>query len=186
MRSHAPKIFLAALLSLILTAVAYCQQDYRDGQSGITVSLPEGWIWSNQPRHDQKTRTEVVVFQDSAAGAKLNLYMQTLDPPEAITAADKINRRLLKQAQAKVRQRLREGYENYHLREGSLDSRAISGHSALTWVADYTENGREMVECLTRARSENTNAIFYARAPAEQLADLKTNVDPIIETLQIP
>lgn len=79
-----------------------------------------------------------------------------------------------------------EGYENYHLREGSLDSRAINGHSALTWVADYTENGREMVECLTRARSENTNAIFYARAPAERLADLKTKVDPIIETLQIP
>jgi hypothetical protein len=52
--------------------------------------------------------------------------------------------------------------------------------------ADYTQNGRKMVEYFTRVRSETTNALFFARLPAERLDDFKTHIDPIIFTLQIP
>jgi hypothetical protein len=43
-----------------------------------------------------------------------------------------------------------------------------------------------MVEYFTRVRSETTNALFFARLPAERLDDFKTHIDPIIFTLQIP
>jgi hypothetical protein len=108
-----------------------------------------------------------------------------LDPAEEVMPAQKMNHRLLKQAEAKVRQRTSEGYENYRLRENSCILKSINGRSALSWVDDYTVRGNHMVEYLTRVRSEKTNALFYARLPAGQLEDFKMRVDPIIATLQI-
>ncbi len=185
MRSLVATIFLAVFLSLILTAPAYSQMEFRDDKSGVTLSLPPGWTWNNLV-NERDEQTSLVVFRDAGSGIELTLYVHMLVPPEAMTPAEKMNRRLLKQAQAKVRQRLREGYQDYHLRESSLTLRTINGRSGLTWVADYIDHGRNIVEYFARARSENTNALFFARMPPEQLDDFKAKVDPIIETLQIP
>ena len=100
--------------------------------------------------------------------------------------ARKMNKRLLKQAQRKADQRTGEGFENYHNRENSFELKPINGRSAMSWVADYTKNGRHMVEYLTRVRSENTSALFFARLPFERLDDFTARIDPIIETLQVP
>jgi hypothetical protein len=185
MRSLAVKICLAALLGLILAAPANSQMEYRDNESGVSLTLPPGWTWTSPPtERDEETSFEV--FRDAGSGVELKLYVHRIVPAEEVTPAEKMNRRLLKQAEAKVRQRTREGYENYRLRESSLKLRTINGRTGLTWVADYDDHGRNMVEYFTRVRSENTNAVFFERMAPEQLKDFKARVDPIIETLQIP
>ncbi len=185
MRPLVAKVFLAAFLSLIFIAPAYCQMDFQDSKSGVTLSLPAGWTWNNLI-NDRDEQTSFVVFRDAGSGIELKLYVHILVPPEAITPAEKMNRRLLKQAEAKVRQRTREGYENYRLRESSLALHTINGRTGLTWVADYTDHGRNMIEYFARVRSENTNALFFERMAPERLEDFKAKVDPIIDTLQIP
>jgi hypothetical protein len=185
MRSLFVRVFLAAFVCFILTVPAYSQMEFRDDKAGVALSLPPAWTWNNLV-NERDEQTSLVVFREAGSGIDLNLYVHMLVPPEAITPAEKMNRRLIKQAQAKVRQRLREGYQNYHLRESSLALHAINGRSGLTWVADYTDHGRDMVEYFARVRSENTNALFFARILPGQLDDFKAKIDPIIETLQIP
>jgi hypothetical protein len=176
------KVFFVSLC-VVFAATAYSQVEYHDEQSGVSLSLPPGWTWT-APRalEDQKS---ILTLKESETAPILLLYVTLLDPAEEVMPAQKMNHRLLKQAEAKVRQRTSEGYENYRLRENSCILKSINGRSALSWVDDYTVRGNHMVEYLTRVRSEKTNALFYARVPAGQLEDFKMRVDPIIETLQI-
>jgi hypothetical protein len=176
------KVFLVSLC-VIFARAAYCQVEYRDPWLGDSLSLPSGWTW-NEPKvmPDQKL---IMIFKEPGTGQAVRLYVQLLDPPEELMPAAKMNKRLLKQAEAKVRQRTSEGYENYRLRKDSCELKSINGRSALSWVDDYTVAGQHMVEYLTRVRSEKTNALFFARMPAEHLEDFKAQIDPIIETLQI-
>jgi hypothetical protein len=167
---------------LLCASAAYSQAEYHDEQSGVSLSVPPGWSWA-EPKF-LETGKSLLTLTDGEA-LQLRLWVQVLDPPEESMPAQKMNKRLMKQAERKVEQRRREGYENYRLRKNSFELKAINGRSALTWVDDYTENGHNMVEYLARVRSEKTNAVFFARVPAEQLDDLKTHTDPIIETLQV-
>jgi hypothetical protein len=175
----------AVLVSLcvIFASAAYAQAEYHDEQSGVSLSLPAGWIWTDpKPLESQAS---IVTFMEPGTGQTLKLYVKIFDTPEELMPAQKMNKRLLKQAEAKVRQRIGEGYENYRLRKDSCMLKSINGRSALSWVDDYTVGSQPMVEYLTRARSEKTNALFFARMPAEQLEEFKAQIDPIIETLQI-
>jgi hypothetical protein len=146
--------------------------------------LPSGWKWLGPERWGNEEST--LILRERETGQEIKLYVKTLQPPEEIMPANKMNKRLLKQAQRKVEQRIKEGYENYRNREESYELKSINGRSGLNWVADYTQNGRKMVEYFTRVRSETTNALFFAKLPGERLDDFKRHIDPIIATLQIP
>ncbi len=185
MRALFAKILSAVLICLTTSTLAYSQtNEYRDSESGVSLSLPPGWKWSGPERlGDQES---ILFLKEPGTLQIVRLYVKVLQPPENMMPAEKMNRRLLKQAKRKVEQRTKEGYENYRLRENSCQLKAINGRSALSWVADYMQNGRNMAEYFTRLRSENANALFYTRLPAEQLDDFKARIDPIIETLQIP
>jgi hypothetical protein len=182
MRQRWLKVSLVSFC-VVFAANAYSQVEYHDDQSGVSLSLPSGWTWTGpKAMEDQKS---IVSLKEPETSQILRLYVKILDTPEEVMPAQVMNRRLLKQAQAKVRQRSSEGYENYRLREKSCVLKSINGRSALSWVDDYTVGETHMVEYLTRVRSETTNALFYARMPADQLEDFKARVDPIIETLQV-
>jgi hypothetical protein len=176
------RVFLVSLC-VAFAGAAYSQVEYHDEPSGASLLLPAGWTWTGpRPLGDQKS---ILSLKEPEKSQILRLYVQVLDTPEEVMPAQVMNRRLLKQAEAKVRQRASEGYENYRLRENSCILKSINGRSALSWVDDYTVGGTHMVEYLTRVRSDKTNALFFARLPAEELQDFKTRIDPIIETLQI-
>jgi hypothetical protein len=181
MRQHWLKVFLVSLC-VVVGGTAYSQVDH-DEQSGVSLRLSPGWTWTSpKTMEDQKS---ILTLKEPETARTLRLYAKILDTPEEVMPAQKMNHRLLKQAEAKVRQRISEGYENYRLRENSCVLKSINGRSVLSWVDDYTVGGTHMVEYLTRIRSEKTNALFYVRLPAEQLEDFKVKVGPIIETLQI-
>ena len=183
MRSQSSTVLLLAMVFLISVRFSRSQNVYQDDQSGVSVSLPVDWTWSSKvPLEDQAS---IVTLREGGSTDVVRFYVKVLEPPEEPMPAQKMNKRLLKQADAKVRQRIGEGYENYRLRKESCVLKSINGRSALSWVDDYTVRGRPMVEYLTRVRSENTNALFFARLPAEELDDFKARIDPIVETLQI-
>jgi hypothetical protein len=170
-------------LCLLCASVAYSQAEYHDEQSGVSLSVPAGWSWVEPKLLD--AGKSLLTLRDTDA-LQLRLWVQVLDPPEESMPAQKMNKRLMKQADRKVEQRRKEGYENYRLRKDSFELKAINGRSALSWVDDYTQDGHNMVEYLARVRSEKTNAVFYVRVPADQLDEVKARVDPIIATLQVP
>jgi hypothetical protein len=182
MRQRWSKVFLVSVC-VVFTGAAYSQVEYHDDESGVSLSLPSGWTWTGpKAMEGQKS---ILDLKEPETSQILRLYVKVLDTPEEVMPAQVMNRRLLRQAQAKVRQRSSEGYENYRLRENSCVLKSINGRSALSWVDDYTVGGTHMVEYLTRVRSETTNALFYARMPADQFEGFRARVDSIIETLQI-
>jgi hypothetical protein len=185
MRCLQGKLLCASLLCLIAGSVSYSlASEYRDSESGVSLSLPPGWRWIGPERWGDHEST--LLLREPGTVQEIKLFVKNLEPPEAVMPARKMNKRLLKQARRKADQRTGEGFENYRNRVDSFELKPINGRSAMHWVADYTKNGRKMVEYLTRVRSENTSALFFARLPAEQLDDFKGRIDPIIETLQVP
>jgi hypothetical protein len=185
MRSLQARLLVASLLCTIAGSFAYSQaNEYRDSDSGVSLDLPPGWRWIGPERRGN--HESILVLREPGTGREIKLYVKNLEPPEETTPARKMNKRLLKQAQRKADQRVREGFENYRNREDSFELKPINGRSALSWAADYTKDGRKMVEYFTHVRSENVNALFFAKLPAEHVDDFKRRIDPIIETLQIP
>jgi hypothetical protein len=184
MRFLFAKILFASLLCLTAAKAAYSQlNEYDDREDGVSFQLPNGWRWAGPDRWGEQQST--LTLREPATRQEVMLYVQILGTPEIISA-EAMNRKLLRGVKYKVRQRIREGHADYHLRENSCELRSINGRSALSWVAEFTDHGQSMVEYLTRVRSESTNALFYVKLPAQHLEDFKGRLDPIIETLQIP
>src|SRR5260370_26642993 len=59
--------------------------------------------------------------------------------------AEEMRRKLRPDAEAKVTQRAAAGLSGYRVRPDSYRYRVINGREALTCLADYTQDGREMV-----------------------------------------
>lgn len=183
MRFLSAIVVLVGLLYLTTANAAYSQtNEYRDSKDGVSLSLPQNWrAIGPESRGDQKG---IVVLRDLEMHLEARLFVQVLTTPVIISAED-MDERLLRSIKDRIRYRTKEGYENYHFRDNSSELHPINGHSALSWVSEYSDHGHQMVEYLTRVRSENTNALFFAKVPASQLDDFKRRLDPIIETLEI-
>jgi hypothetical protein len=89
-------------------------------------------------------------------------------------------------ADEKVVQRVNQGLTDYRIRPESHQARSIGGHPALSCIADFTQDGRNMAEYLTWTRSDSTFALFFGRAPAPEFDSIRESFDRIIETLQVP
>jgi len=144
--------------------------------------LPAGWRWIGPDRWGDQQST--LVLREPETRQDIKLYVQILSTPDIISA-DAMDKKLLRGVEYKVRQRTKEGYKDYHLRENSCELHSVGGRSALSWVSEFTESGRNMVEYFTRVRSANTNALFFAKLPAERFDDFQRRVDAIVETLEI-
>jgi hypothetical protein len=138
MRTLFAKILRVGLICLTASILAYSQtNDYRDNESGVSLSLPPGWRRSGPERlRDQES---ILFLKEPGTLQVVRLYVKILQPPEKTIPAEKMNRRLLKQAKGKVEQRTKEGYENYRLREDSWQLKAINGRSALSCCRLYAE-----------------------------------------------
>ncbi|MGA8504419.1 MAG: hypothetical protein WB762_02295 [Candidatus Sulfotelmatobacter sp.] len=174
-------IVLASLLCLTAASIAYPQtNEYQDSGSGVSLSLPPGWRWIGPDRWGEQQST--LLLREPETHQEVRLYVQILSPPDLISA-EAMDKKLSRRVQHKIRQRTREGYKDYHLRENSCELHSLGGRSALSWISEFTENGRNMVEYVTRVRSENTNARFFAKLPAERFDDFKRRIDPVIDTV---
>jgi hypothetical protein len=183
MRSVFRRIVLVSLLCLTAASIAYPQtNEYQDSAFGVSLSLPPGWRWIGPDRWGDQQST--LILRAPETHQEVRLYVQILSIPDIISA-EAMDKKLLRGVKYKIRQRTREGYKDYHLRENSCELHSAGGRSALRWVSEFTENGRNMVEYFTRIRSENTNALFFAKLPAERFDDFKRRIDPIIATVEI-
>jgi very-short-patch-repair endonuclease len=97
-----------------------------------------------------------------------------------------MDRKLLRGVKYKTQQQIGNDIKTITYARTAANCISINGRSALSWISEFTDHAPNMVGCFTRVRSENTNALFFVKLPAERLDDFKRRVDPIIGTLQIP
>jgi erythromycin esterase-like protein len=150
---------------------------YKDDQYALNMRLtPEVQVENVTRWGDQET----TVFLRSSTGYAA-LYFKVFHDPRTPT-----REALEASVEAKVKQRLGEDMEGYHVRPGSCTPREIAGRIALSCLADFRSDGSDMTEYLTYVLSDKTNALFFARCPPGQMDTLRAQLDKVIETVRIP
>jgi hypothetical protein len=175
-------------IALVLPATAQetvpgptSSNEFHDEQSGISLKLPASWS-AQGPSHWGDRQT-TVRFAGLPAGTFAALYFQVLQDQKT---PEEINKALLAAVEAKQVQRRQEGLNNFTVRAGSCAARVVSGHSALSCVADFDEDGRAMTEYLTWVRTERLDVLFFGRTPAIDLDAFRKGIDGMIRTVSIP
>jgi C-terminal processing protease CtpA/Prc len=163
--------------------VATFAKEFSDAQSGISLKLPDGWS-AREPSHwgDHET---TVRLAGAPPGSFASLYFQVLHDQPKLTKAE-IDKLLHGEIESKQVQRRREGASNYTIRAGGCSDRTISGHSALSCIADFGEDGHAMAEYLTWVRSEELLVLFFGDTPAAGLDAFRKSFERVIEAISIP
>ncbi|MCC6537708.1 MAG: erythromycin esterase family protein [Bryobacterales bacterium] len=148
----------------------------RDAVTGVSVRLPEGWTLQDGRRYGQGEQTVTFTRSEAACGLWYTTSFATPRPDAEVAAS------LAKGIDEKTTQRLRSGLSGYRVLPESRRSHEVNGLPALTWQAEFYDNGRRMVETLTRVESPVAIALFFSRTPADQPLDIA----PLAATLRLP
>jgi hypothetical protein len=62
---------------------------------------------------------------------------------------------------AKVRQRQKEGFPDYHVMPESVQSRQVGGQPALSFLGGFNQAGQPRVEYMVRVLGKSTKAHFF-------------------------
>lgn len=155
--------------------------EFRDPELGISFHLPAGWKLERAGRWGDHETT--LWLRDPQSSASAFLYYQFPTPREFPKNMEDAMRGAI---EAKTRQRKGEGAADYRVRQESIQPRVVGGQQARSWVADYTDGNRKMVDYNTRIRSEKAVVLFFAHLPAADLDSFRQRFDLIIETLRVP
>jgi hypothetical protein len=164
--------------------------EYSDRAFGVSFQLPPKWSLSNVSRWpDSGEPATTLQIRDPQTGSfpdsSISLYYRLFNNGHEISA-DEADQLLLAWVDAKVSQRVREGFRDYHVRANSYQPSEINGRRALSFIADYSSGKREMVEWLVRVRTGRVIAEFFIRLRAAQLDGFREHFAPILQTIRIP
>jgi hypothetical protein len=151
---------------------------YRHNGAQVQFDLPSDW--TVEGTHPSVDNGDIAILKHSPfEGAYAAVWMVR----EKIRAAG-ISSGFSMQLPETVAQRML--LQGYKVRPESVQQTWISGHQALTAVADYEENGAKMSESITWIITEHTRALFFARIVAYDLPIFQTHFDQIIDAAVVP
>ena len=160
---------------LAVTAALALNGRYHHPATGIEFTLPAGWsVVKTTPSAD---KGDTVTLMDSVSKHEAAVWMRAEKHP-----TEEIQKLLLAALDKKAA--ARKNLTGYLVRSDSVQPRVIGGQQALSAVADYTRNGRPMVEYLTWIFSPKAHALFYGRAPAGELDSFRARLDTVINSCQ--
>jgi hypothetical protein len=150
---------------------------YQDAKIGLSFTAAPGWIVRpEQP--SEKDETNLFLLDPEPKGSAV-LWAQVKK-----TEKSEIARQLRAAVDEQVEHRSKY-LKDYKIRPETMQTRQVGGNQALSCVAEFVDDKKEMVEYLTFVRSENTTSLFSAMVEASGLDEFRKRVDPILETLKI-
>jgi hypothetical protein len=165
-----------------MAATVVDSHEYRDAAAGVAFSLPSGWTMRPPtPFGDQETTVPLIAAQSESAPA---FYYKVLASPRNLSA-EETRAQLRADCENKVKSRRDAGLTGYRLRPDSFQDRTIGDRPALTCTAEYTQDGREMVEYFVRVYSEKVSSMFFAPLPAAELEQFRPRFDKLVDTLRL-
>jgi hypothetical protein len=152
---------------------------YRHTRTGLSFDVPVGWkVHGTGPSSDNGEMVTISAVDPAA-------YVAVWMIPEKNDSAS-IEERLDASPLEKVQQR--QGFNEYQLREGSIQRVFINGRAAMVAVADYTvmDGTRAMAEYMTWIYTERTHTFFFTRVHADELERLRPQFDGLVYSAIIP
>lgn len=150
---------------------------FRDPKTGLSLTAPAGWIFVNNPEAPG-SETHVSMLDPNGRGFAA-LWANT-EKIEAAQIASKLRDRVEEKMTARAK-----SMKEYKLRPATVQTRTVGGQQALSCAADYVENNLKMVEYLVWLRSENKEALFFSRVPAEEFEAFRARIDAIVDTAKL-
>lgn len=147
---------------------------YTHKLTKIEIPISDGW----RVRGDFQSsgEGEQVTLSDGVSGATGFIWMKPYDGQGNVDAE-------LKEDLGRKKE-MRE--PDWSVRPQSVERRIVAGERALSAVADYTENGRKMVEYLVWIRCTRSRLLFSMNIPAEQFAPNQRRFDRFVADVKIP
>ena len=91
---------------------------------------------------------------------------------------------ILADAENKVKGRV-QAMKGYKVRQPTWRALQINGQPAFTYLADYTEMNKPMVEQLTWVGSESVTTLFIVRVEAAKFESFRKRIEPAIESMKV-
>jgi len=164
-------------LASITKNVAGEPVEYTDQRLGFTLSVPAGW-YVYEFGEDKSQATKIhLVDPDGASLNVLNagaLELTQIDVTKPVReyAMDRVSRSQLR-------------LKGYTVRPDSWVERSINSRSAVSFVADYLDKGKAMVEYRTYVLGEATLSRLRVHCKADRLDEIKPTIDQILSTFKV-
>lgn len=155
----------------------------RDTKNNVSATFPLGWAVTGIIPVGEQT-ISVSLTKQEHADATLGFYYRILAAPFAVPANGP-EAFLREEARKKATDRIT-GMPDYRNRPESFVFQQIHGQPSLSWIADYTRDGRKWSEYLTRILGPGSVALLFLNAPAEEIEVLRPAVDGIATTVRLP
>jgi uncharacterized protein DUF3108/tetratricopeptide repeat protein len=142
------------------------------GDDKFSFTLPAGWLHARQDANvfllDPEVQGSAWIWADAA---------KRTDKAEVAKA-------LLADAEDKVKGRV-QALKNYKVRQETWRALQINGQPAFTYMADYTETNKPMVEQITWVGSESATTLFILRVEAAKFESFRKRIEPAIESMKV-
>jgi len=152
---------------------------YRNSLTGVEFNLPADWVIVNEGRSSSGAGSQYVTLRDTTTNEIGTVWLKA----RAVNAAD-LPALLSRRLDSKAAQR--NNFEGYKYRDGSEHQFEVSGKPALSAIADYVRNGRQMSEYITWVDGEKSRVVFGARMETAALAGFQSRFDQIIQSAVVP
>ncbi len=163
-------------LASLRTAEQIGTTSYRDPQVGYSFTVPAGWVF--HPRGSFNPPGTSVDLLDPEGEVSVVISGKGKE-----TETNRIDREL--QTGAVERLQTSRKMKGYTLR-GSMTRGQLGGHPSLSWIADYTRQGRKWVELITWVQSERTRASITVQVEAADFDRFQQRFQPILDSFRMP
>ena len=153
---------------------------YTHTTTGTQITLPPGWTVTGDGM--SSGGGEMVLFSNGNINA--NVYLNL----DSEATAD-FSRILAGHLDYKVKQRVINGAKDYQLQPETVKPWVPGGHAgqqALSAVAQYTENGTQMLEYLTYVMSEKAYAYVFGDTVPSGIYMYQDSVDRLTSGIKLP
>jgi hypothetical protein len=150
---------------------------YSDAAFGVSFTAPPNW--SVLPVEFPSVPEQNLVLLDPELQGQASVW----EGRYPIAAAE-IEASLRKEVEKKVPGR-QKSLVDYRVRPESWQTPTVGGRPAISYIADYKEKDKPMVEYLTWVRSEKVFTQFMMRAAATDFEAFRRRVEPILESLRL-
>jgi hypothetical protein len=176
----------APRVSLSKTKAKSGGTDCEDKKFQVLFHLPPKWTFEGGWRLDDAGQpASTLRLRDSESKGPVGLYYRLFVNPQPMTS-QAIAQALTDEVDRKVDLRGRQGLNAYTIDPQRCEHRQAGGHEAFSCVAQYRSTQGDMQEYLTWVRSERCIAQFWVMAPPNKMADVRTRMESLIQSLRIP
>jgi tetratricopeptide (TPR) repeat protein len=147
---------------------------YRNSLTGVELKVAEGWSFKGGFESSGNGQMATVT---SGSGFTVLVWMK----PQVDGTAD-----LAPMLRQEMKNKPSMRPPDWKIRTESVQERTLSGHPGLSAVADYTENGKPMVEYDFWVFSGKTHVFFFGKAEEPKLETLQANIETVAQSALIP